>query len=153
MVQRAHIRLARALPSTMAFALTARGSLGRPYPGCRSLRSLTLGYKLSLLRRSRDGLQPSSTPPMGLILWKQSAAQHIVTVYRTAIKLFSYNKGWREDIAPAFIVIPAGIRALDPRLRRACSNPTGLQNYTAGKIKAFGANAQVFARISFNDRG
>ena len=55
------------------------------YPGCRSLRSLALGYRLSLLRRSRDGLQPSSTPPMGLILWKQSAAQHIVTVYRTAI--------------------------------------------------------------------
>ena len=28
---------------------------------------------------------------MGLILWKQSAAQHIVTVYRTAIILFRKN--------------------------------------------------------------
>lgn len=76
-----------------------------------------------------------------------------MTRYGVGNNLFSYNKGWREDIAPAFIVIPQEIRTLDPRLRRACSNPTGLRNYTAGKIKGFGANAQVIARISFNNRG
>ena len=31
-----------------------------------------------------------------------------MTKYGVGNKLFSNNKGWREDIAPAFIVIPAG---------------------------------------------
>ncbi len=42
-----------------------------------------------------------------------------MTKYGVGNKLFSYNKGWREDIAPAFIVILAGMRIVDPRLRRA----------------------------------
>ena len=42
-VQKVHLRIARALPSTNTFALTARRGLGRPYPGRRSLRSLCPG--------------------------------------------------------------------------------------------------------------
>ena len=53
--------------SVMAFAPSGGVSeTPLPNPGCRSLRSLTLGYKLSLLRRSRDGLQPSTSPLRGL---------------------------------------------------------------------------------------
>ena len=57
------VRLARALPSTRAFALTGRGALRPPYPGCRSLRSLAPGYKQTRLRRVWDGLQPSPLTP------------------------------------------------------------------------------------------
>ena len=42
-----------------------------------------------------------------------------MTKYGVGNKLFSYNKGWREDIAPAFIVITQEIRTLELRVRRA----------------------------------
>ena len=76
-----------------------------------------------------------------------------MTKYGVGNKLFSNNKGWREDIASAFIVILQGFGPWTYALEGRCSNPTELRNQTACKIEAFGANAQVFARISSNDRG
>ena len=68
---------------------------------------------------------------MGLILWKQSAAQHIVTVYRTAI---FYNRELaalvvvelkRGDFKPAYLgQLSAYLRILDSEVKKPFENPS-----------------------------
>ena len=92
------VRLARALPSTRAFALTGRGALRPPYPGCRSLRSLAPGYKQTRLRRVWDGLQPSPLTPKSAR--KPSCRTH-------HIFLRNSHGPWELDSQPLGIELPA----------------------------------------------
>ena len=92
------VRLARALPSTRAFALTGRGALRPPYPGCRSLRSLAPGYKQTRLRRVWDGLQPSPLTP-------KSARKPSCRTLHTPLR--NSHGPWELDSQPLGIMFPA----------------------------------------------
>ena len=92
------VRLARALPSTRAFALTGRGALRPPYPGCRSLRSLAPGYKQTRLRRVWDGLQPSPLTP-------QYARKPSCRTLHTSLR--NSHGPWELDSQPLGIELPA----------------------------------------------
>ena len=92
------VRLARALPSTRAFALTGRGALRPPYPGCRSLRSLAPGYKQTRLRRVWDDFQPSPLTP-------KSARKPSCRTLHTSLR--NSHGPWELDSQPLGIMFPA----------------------------------------------
>ena len=92
------VRLARALPSTKAFALTGRGALRPPYPGCRSLRSLAPGYKQTRLRRVWDDFQPSPLTP-------KSARKPSCRTLHTSLR--NSHGPWELDSQPLGIELPA----------------------------------------------